>query len=150
MKDCPANEKQKAIWRKASNKYSSTHRKQSRKCSKEYYYTHKETRRKLQRDYTFKYRNRILELLGKKCANPYNLNHGDFLEDSRCLQIDHVKGGGTKELKSGLNRWSYYKMVYKKILEGSKDYQLLCANCNWIKRHEKREWRNQYERLPKL
>jgi len=33
--------------------------------------------------------------------------------------------------------WQYYKSM---LLPGAKDrYQLLCANCNWIKRYEENE-----------
>lgn len=77
---------------------------------------------------TQKIRAEILNLLEDKCANPYNLNHGDFISDIRCLQIDHINGGGTKErTKKGKE---YLRMVLEKIKAGSKDYQLLCANCN--------------------
>jgi hypothetical protein len=81
----------------------------------------------------------IIQLLGGKCSNPYNLNHGDFLNDTRCLQIDHVNGGGVRELREHKNRYSFYGMVIRKIKVGSKDYQLLCSNCNWIKRYINKE-----------
>lgn len=59
-------------------------------------------------------------------------------EDARALQIDHINGGGVQELRS----ISYYKL-YKWIIENCDDarekYQILCANCNWIKRHENDE-----------
>lgn len=54
--------------------------------------------------------------------------------DSRALQLDHINGGGTKEHK----RSSSYS-VHKRALEGANDLQLLCANCNWIKRYENEE-----------
>lgn len=82
----------------------------------------------------------IYNLLGGKCSNPFNLNHGDFIADKRCLQIDHVNGGGNEERKAkGNGNWSFYLNILKKIKAGSKDYQLLCANCNWIKRHINKE-----------
>ena len=61
-------------------------------------------------------------------------------EDKRALQIDHIKGGGTKEKKnSNRNR----ELYYKEILQGKRsDLQLLCANCNWIKMHENGEIHN--------
>jgi len=69
------------------------------------------------------------ELLGNKCA------HCGF-DDARALQIDHVDGGGKKELTNIGNRRVYYKRIIALIKSGSKKkYQLLCANCNWIKRH---------------
>ena len=56
------------------------------------------------------------------------------ITDTRVLQIDHIKGGGTQEYKrigqSG---------IYSRVLRGEPGYQLLCANCNWLKRIEMRE-----------
>jgi len=47
------------------------------------------------------------------------------------LQINHKNGGGGIELKSiGALK------IYKAAKDGHPDYQLLCANCNWIKRAE--------------
>ena len=79
-----------------------------------------------------KLRLEIITLLCSKCSNPYNLNHGDFIADVRCLQIDHVNGGGSKLLTK--SPYKEYKRIRDEIKSGSKDYQLLCANCNWIKR----------------
>lgn len=74
----------------------------------------------------------ILFVLGNKCVRCKN-------EDSRVLCIDHVNGGGSAERKKfGGN---YYTAVRKKVLEGSTDYQLLCANCNLIKKLESKEGR---------
>jgi hypothetical protein len=71
-------------------------------------------------------RNTVLTFLGGKCKCGFS--------DFRALQIDHKNGGGCAELKS-LN-WQNY---HTKVLENPNDYQILCANCNWIKRHEKNE-----------
>lgn len=81
----------------------------------------------------------IHKLLGDRCVNPFNLNHGDFLNDSRCLQIDHINGGGYRELKRLKTQWAYYKYILEQIKNGSKEYQLLCSNCNWIKRFKNNE-----------
>ena len=62
--------------------------------------------------------------------------------DWRALQVDHVNGGGNKERKANNNNnntWGFYKRILEEIEAGSKDYQLLCANCNWIKKWEKNE-----------
>ena len=87
--------------------------------------------RKIIRTYNRKKRDRVVQLLGGRCKRC-----GET--DWRCLQIDHVGGGGTKEHKKlGVAR------VNAKVLrlEG-KGYQLLCANCNWRKRYENEEVRN--------
>ena len=57
--------------------------------------------------------------------------------DSRALQIDHINGDGHKERR--LNK----KTMFNKIINNKADnYQLLCANCNWIKRSENKEYHN--------
>lgn len=84
-----------------------------------------------------KRRMKAFELLGGKCTNPYNLNHGDFIQDIRCLQIDHINGGGREHFGK--------RQTYGLITDVLKDpnrmnkYQLLCANCNWIKRYKMKE-----------
>ncbi len=57
-------------------------------------------------------------------------------KDKRALQIDHVNGGGSQE--SRLSRLGTPR-YYRKVLAAASGYQLLCANCNWIKRHERGE-----------
>lgn len=55
--------------------------------------------------------------------------------DTRALQIDHVHGGGKKDIKK---RAAMAR--YKEVIEDTTGkYQLLCANCNWIKREENNE-----------
>ena len=72
-------------------------------------------------------------LLGGKCIKC-------GFADSRALQIDHVNGGGWKEIKT--IKGSYALFVLNSLLAGEKNkYQLLCANCNWIKRVENNEVR---------
>lgn len=76
-------------------------------------------------------RNKLINFLGGKCVKC-------GFSDARALQIDHVSGGGVKEIIHVLNRnkSKYYKQVYE---DTAGKYQLLCANCNWIKRHENNE-----------
>jgi hypothetical protein len=117
-----------------------------------FYHRHKEEiRKKYDKDYYKKYyaknaqslekyrlelRIQVIEKLGGKCANPFNFPHPDWCNDWRCLQIDHVNGGGHKEH----NKYKSGTSFLKKVLADTKgDYQLLCANCNWIKRFEKGE-----------
>jgi hypothetical protein len=70
---------------------------------------------------------KVLELFGN-CCNKCGA------DDIRCLQLDHLNGGGTKEFKS---TGSYY--VYRRALTDFSEFQLLCANCNWIKRYTDKE-----------
>jgi hypothetical protein len=87
----------------------------------------------------------IILLLGGQCANPYGLHDKSFT-DIRCLQIDHINGDGAKERMKIVGPYrkccsQYYVHILRQIKLGSKDYQLLCANCNWIKRWENKEYR---------
>lgn len=77
-------------------------------------------------------REEILQMLGSKCKNCGNSN-------IIVLQIDHVNGGGSKERKRLSNGTNYYKHVLEELKSGSKEYQLLCANCNIMKAHQNHE-----------
>ncbi|HUW44775.1 MAG TPA: hypothetical protein VMW50_03175 [Dehalococcoidia bacterium] len=91
----------------------------------------KETDNKKSRNRRKEMRLEILKILGGECQRC-------GITDHRVLQIDHVCGGGKKELKKGGN---YH--VMKNIIKNPEckhKYQLLCANCNWIKRHENKEY----------
>ncbi len=86
------------------------------------------------RKYQRQYRDLIHQLLGHKCVRC-------GFSDDRALQIDHVYGGGTKETRS-MSVGAYRKKVIASVALGEGLYQLLCANCNWIKRAEKNEQAN--------
>jgi hypothetical protein len=74
-----------------------------------------------------------LELLGGKCVRC-------GFSDIRALQFDHIHGGGCKDKRE--RKAIIYKDVIDTTLRGENKYQLLCANCNWIKRCENNEVRN--------
>lgn len=97
-----------------------------------HYRKNKESRIKATRDYVRRQRLAVVELLGGECVKC-------SFNDSRALQIDHINGNGLKDknLKGG----SYYNRVIRSILNKENKYQLLCANCNWIKRAENHEFR---------
>lgn len=83
---------------------------------------------------TKRIRNCLIALLGGKCI------HCGFL-DIRALQIDHINGGGSKERKQKgfSNSATFYKKAIGSIEQNENKYQLLCANCNWIKRSINKE-----------
>lgn len=72
-----------------------------------------------------KYRDMIFAKLGEKCIKC-------GFNDRRALQIDHVNGGGTKQ-RGNLSGLTMIRRIYR---DNQSNYQILCANCNWIKRHE--------------
>lgn len=95
----------------------------------------KETRdreREQGRRYYYKVRGRSYELLGNKCSKCGN-------SDKRVLQIDHIPGGGSSRKLVNRSGQGARKRILNEIEAGSKDYQLLCANCNIIKKFENQE-----------
>lgn len=74
---------------------------------------------------------RALQHLGGKC-------HRCGFEDPRALQIDHVNSDGAAERKS-LSTSRILKAVIDSV--PGERYQCVCANCNWIARHERGEHR---------
>lgn len=129
------------IWREKN-------REKLRKSQREYYYRNHEKLKARMRANQKKntewkkkerkeIRTQIFELLGNKCNNSKCPIPKEKL-DLRALQIDHVKGDGWKERPRN-NSIGYYKKIYEQILNGSKDYQSLCAYCNWLKRFENSE-----------
>ncbi len=79
-------------------------------------------------------RDKVLMALSKgdipKCV-------GCGFKDIRALQIDHVYGGGGEDFKQYKNNRPKY---YKSMLGHLEDFQILCANCNTIKRVENFEY----------
>lgn len=90
----------------------------------QYYESNRTKRIRDSRTYHKNTRRALITLLGGKCKQC-------GFTDIRALQIDHVNGGGAKEKRMTKN---FYNYMLNKAINGSKDYQVLCANCNWIKR----------------
>lgn len=74
-------------------------------------------------------RTKIYDILGHACVRC-------GFTDKRALQIDHVFGGGNQEHAKIKNPDQFIRKVMQ---DTSGTYQLLCANCNWIKRFERQE-----------
>jgi len=73
-----------------------------------------------------------IALLGGRCVRC-------GFTDERALQFDHINGGGVAESKTRTT--NHYKNIIESVLKKENKYQLLCANCNWIKRAENHEVR---------
>jgi hypothetical protein len=118
--------------------YFKSHRRQHAESDRRFQQHHKDREALHHREYNRRIRQEITELLGGKCSNP-NCAVSGGMKDPRALQIDHVNGDGAK-LRRGLNGLqSMYRQMLRDIKAGSKAYQLLCANCNWIKKFERDE-----------
>jgi hypothetical protein len=91
------------------------------------------------RESTQRQRRKLIEALGGRCARcGYN-------EDWRAFQIDHIGGNGSSERRTLKFSPS---VIRSKVLANPKNYALLCANCNQIKRIENLEHRQSYTRIP--
>ncbi len=100
----------------------------SRAYYKKYYKANTEKRRLVTLRTRQKRRARALLALGGKCVRC-------GFSDPRALQIDHKHGGGTAARKKDS------RDAQTEVLRGVvRPYQLLCANCNWIKRAERGEY----------
>ena len=80
-------------------------------------------------------RKKVFIKLGDKCA-------WCGFSDPRALQIDHVNNDGYEERKKSKSANHYMRM--KRVLTDTNGrYQILCANCNFIKKYEfmKKKWR---------
>lgn len=75
---------------------------------------------------------KILWILGGVCSKC-------GFSDDRALQIDHVKGNGNEERRIR-NLVHNYGSWMRVLAERKNDYQILCANCNWIKRADMKEF----------
>jgi hypothetical protein len=83
---------------------------------------------------TLYFKNIIYDILGRKCVRC------GYDDDIDCLQLDHINGNGRKQRgsKSIRNFYCYYASNHDII---KSDLQILCVNCNWLKRLEDREKR---------
>ena len=100
--------------------------------------------------------------LGGRCASPDCRWHNDDgtigCTDVRALQIDYKPGGHSTELRArhGAGLAGLYRVrknLKQSAIAGIESlYQLLCANCNWIKRFENKEARgaDQHKRPARL
>jgi hypothetical protein len=82
------------------------------------------------REYKRRLRIKVLDILGRKCSKC-------GYDDIRALQVDHVDGGGTKHAVTRTRNFG--NIIIDSVSKNENKYQLLCANCNWIKRIENKE-----------
>lgn len=89
-----------------------------------------QSQKKYNKTYWKRTRLSIFDILGKKCVRC-------GFEDMRALQIDHVNGGGAREQRKYKGAYIYH--LRKDVRVNPSSYQILCANCNWIKKSENNE-----------
>jgi hypothetical protein len=86
----------------------------------------RECRATYNREREARYRAAVIALLGGECVRC-------FIADPRVLAIDHIGGGGSAARRRGGRKQTQF---YKDVLAAPDGYQLLCHNCNWVKRLE--------------
>lgn len=132
-------ERQKMLqieWRKNHPEQLQIYNRRRAEKVRERYHTDPEYRAiRIERDrkyYTQRYsrlRKEVIQKLGGKCV----YCGCDVYE---ALEVNHINGGGSKELKTGSNRKGHITF-YKEILnEQRKDVELVCRVCNsihWLK-----------------
>jgi hypothetical protein len=106
----------------------------SRKCLKffashKFYLNNKDTVYQKCKGNAFKRRLAVIKYLGGKCTKC-------GLEDWRVLQINHINGGGNKDVKSKPGR---NHALQQEIIAGKREGEvnLLCANCNILYEYER-------------
>jgi len=57
------------------------------------------------------------------------------IDDLRILTIDHKNNDGYRERKTKTNYQIYKSIIKLPFEEARKGYQVLCHNCNWIRRY---------------
>lgn len=100
------------------------------KFLKNWWSEHLEEARKYDREYQYKIRQKVRQeavaYYGGKCAKC-------GITDYRILQIDHIENNGYKHRKE-IKTWQFPMWLKKNGYP--KGYQILCCNCNWLKRVE--------------
>ncbi len=84
-----------------------------------------------QRMFNQKLKKLLFRRMGEKCIKC-------GFSDHRALQIDHIKSDAKGISRKSGPRW-YKHLLGLSDKELYYSYQLLCANCNWIKRWENKE-----------
>lgn len=59
-------------------------------------------------------------------------------DDIRALQVEY-KNGGKIESRDFINQYEMYKFYVNNPEKAKEKLQVMCANCNWIKRYENNE-----------
>lgn len=90
-------------------------------------------RKEYEKDNRQKKKKAVFDAMGGKCIRC-------GFSDYRAIQLDHINGDGADDKRSGnTNGNAYYIRALVSFIKKEGRYQLLCANCNWIKRFENNE-----------
>jgi len=131
-------------------KFSNKYNKLCRDCTREYHRTYRKERSQrepefkeyIDRQRRFYMRKRLIVTKEKLLSEFGGRCKKCDIADYRVLQLDHINGGGGKSRKNG--EFKSTRQFFKEVLSDPgkfQKYQILCANCNWIKRIENGEIR---------
>jgi hypothetical protein len=128
-------------------KFKGNEKSYRRTYMKKYRITHKteisENRKKIyiknngvyHKEYLTNKKNKLFEILDMfeciKCG----------FSDKRILHFDHINGGGKEDSRRFKNHGSMIQYYILHPDEARKTLQVLCPNCNWLKRIENNECR---------
>lgn len=106
----------------------------------------RDAHRVAQQEHRHAVRKEILTLLG----GALRCQSCGWDKDWRALQIDHIHGNGRQDSRTSggnTNLWSLRNWIRQYPEAAKAMYQVLCANCNWIKRADNQEHCGEY--IPK-
>ena len=75
---------------------------------------------------------KLMDVLGGKKCNKCSY------KDVRALQIDQIDGYGSRDAREKGHAKMYYYYL-RNPEEAKRKLQVLCANCNWVKRYVNKE-----------
>jgi len=134
MKDCC----DKCIREKSkmrSKKHYHNNRREIIKKNGEYQKTNRSISNAACRKHYISLKNECFSVLGDRCSIC-------GCNQTECLQFDHKRDNGTQE-----RRILKPAQVFRRIIENPDEYQVLCANCNWLKRES---WKTRTELVTEL
>lgn len=128
-------EKNKQKIRQSKKLYYEKHRDVLKQKRLQYYKKNREINQLYMRKYSKNLRVKIRSII--LWYFNYHCSKCGYNADSRALQLDHINGGGSQEQREIGPISAHY---YRNPQELFEKFQLLCANCNYIKRHENDEF----------
>lgn len=122
-------EKLQKYYKEYNKEYREKNRERLRQYQRDHQSNYYEQRNQRKRERRETEKKKVYTLLGKVCSKC-------GFSDERALQIDHINGNGYVDKNMRRHGYRYYKHIVDVNGEG---YQVLCANCNWIKAHDNKE-----------
>ena len=116
-------EKNSARKKEYQDEYRANHRDEINRRRRKYYVTNRTQIRSVATRRIDKLKAELYNIFGKRCVQC-------GFDDVRALQLDHINGGGAQE-----RRGKTAAQVWRNAINNPEGYQMLCANCNSIKRY---------------